>query len=206
MYARSTTLRGNLDAIDKGIAMVRDEVMPALQKMPGCVGVSMLVDRETGGAVVTSSWDDEDAMRAAEPSVGPMRDRAAQVFGGRPEVREWEIAVLHRTRPAPDAACARVTWTRIDPDDQEHALEQFRTNVLPRIEQMAGFCSASLMIDRRTGAGAAAIVFEDRAALENSRLQAGEIRTSALPLMRAELVDVAEFEVALAHLRVPETV
>ena len=135
-----------------------------------------------------------------------MRDRAAQVFGGRPEVQEWEIAVLHRTRPAPDTACARVTWTRVDPDDQEHALEEFRTNVLPKIEQMAGFCSASLMIDRSTGAAAAAIVFEDRAALEHSRLQAGSIRTSALPRMRAELVDVAEFEVTLAHLRVPETV
>ncbi len=206
MYARSNTLRGNPGALDKGIAMVRDEIMPALQETAGCVGVSMLVDRETGGAIVTTSWDSEDAMHDSEPSVGPMRDRAAQVFGGLPEVREWEIAVLHRARPAPDTACARVTWTRVDPDDQEHALEEFRTNVLPKIEAMAGFCSASLMIDRRTGAGAAAIVFEDRAALEHSRLQAGSIRASAIPRMRAELVDVAEFEVVLAHLRVPETV
>lgn len=206
MYARSNTVRGNPDALDRGIAMVRDEIMPALQKTPGCVGVSMLVDRETGGAIVTTSWDTEDAMHDSEPSVGPMRDRAAQVFGGRPEVQEWEIAVLHRTRPAPDTACARVTWTRVDPADQEHALAEFRANVLPRVEEMTGFCSASLMIDRRTGAGATAIVFEDRAALEDSRLQAGAIRTSVLPRMRAELLDVAEFEVVLAHLRVPETV
>lgn len=206
MYARSNTLRGNPDALDKGIALVRDQIMPALQETPGCVGVSMLVDRETGGAIVTTSWDTEQAMRDSEPSVGPMRDRAAQVFGGLPEVREWEIAVLHRARPAPETACARVTWTRVDPGDQEHALEEFRTNVLPNIEQMAGFCSASLMLDRSTGSAATAVVFEDLAALELSRQQAGTIRASALPRMRAELVDVAEFEVTLAHLRVPETV
>lgn len=206
MYARSNTVRGNPDALDRGIAMVRDEIMPAVQEMDGCVGVSMLVDRETGGAIVTTSWDTEDAMRASEPGVGPMRDRAGQVFGAMPEVRAWEIAVLHRTRPAPEGACARVTWTRVDPDDQEHALEEFRTNVLSRIEELPGFCSVSLMIDRGTGMGAGAVVFEDRAALERSRLGAGSIRTTAIPRMRAELVDVAEFEVALAHLRVPETV
>lgn len=206
MYARSNTLRGKPGALDKGIALVKDEIMPALQETPGCVGVSMLVDRESGGAIVTTSWDSEDAMHDSEPSVGPMRDRASQVFGDRPEVREWEIAVLHRAHPAPETACARVTWSRIDPDDQEHALEEFRTNVLPRIEELPGFCSASLMIDRRTGAAAAAVVYEDRAALEGSRLQGDSIRTSAIPRMRAELVDVAEFEVALAHLRVPETV
>lgn len=206
MYARSSTVRGNPDALDRGIAMVRDQIMPVLEQTPGCAGISMLVDRETGGAIVTTSWDSEDAMHASEPSVGPMRDRAAQVFGGRPEVREWEIAVLQRMRPAPDTACARVTWTRVDPDDQEHSLQEFRARVLPRIEELTGFCSASLMIDRRTGAGALAIVYEDRASLEGSRLPAGSLRSSAIPRMRAELVDVAEFEVVLAHLRVPATV
>lgn len=206
MYARTTTFQGSHRQIDAGIAMVTDEVMPALQQMAGCVGVSMLVDRETGGSIVTSSWDSEDAMRSTGQQVASMRDRAAQVFGGRPEVREWEIAVLHRARPAPAGACARVTWTRVDPVDQDTALEQFREHVLPRLEDLPGFCSASLMIDRRDGDGALAIVYQDRPALQDSRVPAGPLRTEAMPLMRAELMDIAEFEVVLAHLRVPETV
>ena len=40
MYARSTTVRGNPDAVDEGIAYVRDTVMPAVQQMDGCVGLS----------------------------------------------------------------------------------------------------------------------------------------------------------------------
>ena len=34
---------------------------------------------------------------------------------GEPEVREWEIAVLHRDHRAAVGACARITWTRADP-------------------------------------------------------------------------------------------
>lgn len=206
MYARSTTLQGNPAHMDQGIALVRDEVMPGLQAMDGCVGVSMLVDRETGGAIVTSSWESREAMRATETRVGVMRDKAAQVFGGRPSVKEWEIAVLHRTRPAPESAAARVTWTSIAPGSVDPMLDYFRMSVLPEIEGLPGFCSASLLMDRVTGAGALAVVYESRAALDGSSDAAMRLRSEATSRMEAELIDVADFDVALAHLRVPETV
>lgn len=206
MYARTTTMQGNPERIDEGIAMVRDEVMPMLKGMDGCVGVSMLIDRETGGSIVTSSWESLDAMRATEAQVGRMRDRAAQVFGGRPEIKEWEIAVLHRMRPAPEGACARVTWTRIDPSVVDPMLDYFRMSVLNEIEGLPGFCSTSLLIERSSGIGALATVYESREALDASRDAASMLRSEATDKMEAELIDVADFEMALAHLRVPETV
>lgn len=206
MYARTTTLQGNPAHVDEGIALVRDEVMPALQGMDGCIGVSMLVDRETGGAIVTSSWETREAMHATETAVAPMRDRAQQILGGRPEVKEWDIAVLHRIRTIPEGACARVTWTRIETKVLDPMLDYFRMSVLPEIEQLPGFCSASLLVDRATGLGALATVYESREALESSRDAASMLRSDATAKMEAELIDVASFEVALAHLRVPETV
>jgi heme-degrading monooxygenase HmoA len=206
MYARSTTFKDKPEAIEAGIAMVRDEVMPAVEAMAGCVGISMLVDRDTGGCIVTTAWDTEDALRDSEPRVGPLRDRAQQLFGTRPEVRAWEISVLHRVRRVGEGACARVTWTRVDPDLLDEQLETFRMGVVPHIEELPGFCSLSLLSDRRTGHGVLATTYESREAMAVSREAAMDLRTDATRRMATEVLDVAELEVALAHLRVPETV
>lgn len=206
MYARSTTFKDRPDAIDAAVAMVRDEVMPAVQAMQGCVGLSMLVDRDTGGAVVTTAWETEDALRGSEQQVGPLRDRAQQLFGSRPEVRVWEIAVLHRVQPLGDGACARVTWTRVDPDLVDEQIETFRTDVLPQVEELPGFCSVSLLTDRRTGQGVLATTYESPEAMATSREAAMDLRTDATRRMATEVLDVAELDVVLAHLRVPETV
>jgi len=76
VYARSTTVHANRESIDAGIAHIRDEVLPALRQMDGCMGLSMLVDRESGRCIATSSWDSGGAMRAAAEQVGTIRDRA----------------------------------------------------------------------------------------------------------------------------------
>lgn len=206
MYARSTTFTDRPGAIDAGIALVRDEVLPAVQEMDGCIGMSMLVSRDTGGCVITSAWSSTTAMRASAPQVAPLRERAEQLFGGRPDVREWEVAVLHRVRPTVDGACARVTWTQVDPALVDLQLETFRSGVLPRIDDLPGFCSVSLMVDRDTGRSAVSTVYENRHVLDRSREEAADLRTLVAQEMQMEVLDVAEFDVALAHLRVPETV
>src|SRR4051795_11068160 len=113
MYARSNTLMGNPQAMDEGIAYIRDEVMPLVQGMDGFVGLSMLCDRDTGRCIVTTAWESQEAMRASDQGVQSSRARAAEVFGGAaPEVREWEVAVMHRMHEGHDGARARVIWAR----------------------------------------------------------------------------------------------
>ena len=52
MYARSTTFRGRPESVDDGIAFCRDEVLPMCRDLPGCLGLSMIVDRGSGRCVV----------------------------------------------------------------------------------------------------------------------------------------------------------
>jgi heme-degrading monooxygenase HmoA len=204
VFARSTTIRARQESIDTGIAQVRDEVMPALLGMDGCIGLSMLVDRQGGRCIATSAWQSEEAMAASEEQLRPMRERVGEMLGGQPEVERWEIAQLHRDHTSNPGACVRATWVRVEPADLDDALEIYRTSVLPGVEGMDGFCSASMLVDRGSGRCVSSVTFDSMDALERSRQQAASMRDLATREARATVLDVCEFELALAHLRVPE--
>ncbi len=206
MYARSTTMRVRPEAVDDLTAFVRDDVMPMVTQLDGCVGVSALSDRETGRCIITSAWETADAMHASAERVRPSRERAAERFGATPEVQEWEIAVLHRAHRAGDGACARVTWTRTGPASLDDVIGAYRESLMPWWEQTEGFCSNSLLIDRRDGRCASAVVFDSREAMAHTRDQFTTLRREFAQRMGMTIVEVAEFELALAQLRVPETV
>src|SRR5579884_745341 len=97
--------------------------MPALEQVDGCVGMSLLVDRETGRCIATSAWETQEAMHSSAERVRPVRDRAAQAFGGSPTVDEWEIAVLHRDHRSGSGACVRATWLKVRADQFDRAIE-----------------------------------------------------------------------------------
>lgn len=206
MYARSTTIEAQPSLIDTGIAHVRDVVMPRLMEIDGCVGMSLLVDRESGRCIATSAWQIREAMHASAEQVRPVRDRAAQAFGGSPTVDEWEIAVLHRDHRSGPGACVRATWLKVRPDQFDRAIAFYRESVLPDIEKLEGFCSASLMLDRTSWRAVASSTFDSMEAMQRNRDQARSIRTNGLRDLGADQLDVGEFELAIAQLRVPELV
>ena len=198
MYARSTTFRGRPSNIDAGIAFVKNEVQPTLADIEGCLGLSMLVDRETGHCIVTSSWESEATMSASDAQLRPIRERGRDILGGDMEMDEWEVVVMHR---ASHGECCRVSWLQ---GDLDALTESFRLGILPDLEQTAGFCSASLLANRATGLGCATTVWESRAAMEASRTSADEMRKRAASDSGGNIVDVHEFELAYAHLHIPE--
>src|SRR6202012_3574259 len=114
----STTTQAQPACVDAGVAHIRDDVRPRLQEVDGCVGLSLLADKQTGRCIVTTSWETEEAMNASAEQIRPIRDRAPDEFGGigSPVVEEWEIAVLHRDHRSGDGACARATWVKMPPD------------------------------------------------------------------------------------------
>ena len=144
MYARSTTVHGDPMKMDDGIAYVRDTVMPAIRQMAGCIGLSMLCDRESGRCIVTTAWRDEMSMHDTEGAVHDMRQRAAEMLGGRADVQEWEIAVMHRMHEAHNGACTRVIYGSGDLDQIERRGEHDAHD--PRCRgwrSCPGFCASA---------------------------------------------------------------
>jgi quinol monooxygenase YgiN len=206
MHARSTTINGDSGAIEAGIAYVRDEVMPMLVQMPGCVGLSMMVDRADGRSIATTSWSSFDAMVASAANVSSARAKAAEIMGGTPVVDMWEIAVMHREHDAHEGSWCRATWLEMTPDKMDPLLDYYRTRVLTTLEDMHGFCSASMMIDRASGRACSTARFADHDALMASAAAARELRDAGAEDIGLRIVDVNAFELAIAHLRVPEHV
>jgi quinol monooxygenase YgiN len=204
VHARSTTIRAHPESIEQGVAYVRDEVMPAVLGMDGCNGISMLVDRLSGRCIVTTAWQSKEAMDATAEQVRPLRDRGAEILGGRPQVDQWEIAVMHRDHTSAPGACVRATWLRARPDQLDRVIDTFKLVILPTVQEFDGFCSASLMVDRTEGYVVGSVTFDSRDAMERSRAQTEELRQRGIRESGAELMEVGEFELALAHLRVPE--
>jgi heme-degrading monooxygenase HmoA len=206
VYARSTTVHAKPESIDAAIAQAREETLPAIRTMEGCIGMSMMVDRLTGRCIVTTAWDDEDHMHATVELVRPLRERALEITGGgrTAQVEEWEVAVMHRAHPSREESCVRGTWMEILPSDVGRALDVYRLVTMPAMEQMPGFCSASLLVNRTTGKAVASTTFDSKQAMVATREQAASLRAASAKEADARVTDVAEFELALAHLHVPE--
>jgi hypothetical protein len=204
MYARSVTFRARPGSIDEGTAFVRDKVMSATKAMDGFVGLSMICDRESGRCIATSAWSTLDALNSSEHLMEPLRRRGAEIFGSRPSVDRWELAVVHRHAASGAHACVRCTWISVGTRGLTDAIDTYRMTTLAALEEIDGFCSASLMVDRATGRAVSSVTFASRDAMAASRPAADALRTRTTADMGARVTDIEEFELAIAHLHVPE--
>jgi quinol monooxygenase YgiN len=179
--------------------------MPKLEGMEGYVGLSLLADRASGRCIITAAWDSEETMRSSAEAVKEVRSRAAEVFGdaGNPTVDEWEIAVLHRDRETGEGACVRVTWANVDPAAVDSGIEVFKS-ALPAMQQLEGLCSASLLVDRASGRGVTSVAFESADAMERNREEMERLKGSVSEEAAALIFEERDFELVIAHLRVPE--
>lgn len=206
MYARSTTVQAHPSSINEGIAVIRSEVMPALEAMDGYIGLSLLVDRESGHCIATSAWESDDALRASAERAAPLRDRAADVLDGEATVDQWRIGVMHRDHRSAEGACVRVTWLRVPREHIARSIDFYKTDVLPALEALDGFCSASYLINPDSGRAVSSATFDSHDAMVGNREQARELRNARTRELGADIVDLGEFELAVAHLRIPELV
>ncbi len=206
MFARTTSVNARQPGIDRGIRYCRDETMPGLQNLDGFVGLSALIDEATGRCIITTSWQSAQEMRASEPQARPLQDRCVNAFeADEAVVDEWEVALMHRDHSSEEGACARVSWLEGDPDTTSESIDAFRAG-LPDLELLPGFASASLLVDRMGGRSVCTVVYDSSSAMARSRPQESEIRTSVADATGAYVIEVAEFELAVSDLRVPELV
>jgi hypothetical protein len=206
MYVRATTINADSARLDEGIAFVRDNVVPAVNTLPGSLGLSMFADRSTGTTTVSTAWQTEQARTDADMVLTPLRARGSRILGGGTPVTElFELAVIDRLRPAQVGFWSRLTRVTIDPARVEEAIDAYTSSTLHDLQLLDGYCSAALLVDRARGLGAVSVTFDSRTHLEDSRPRAEEIRRTGLAKAGAEVSEVREAEIVIAGLRLPQT-
>ena len=193
--------------MDQAETFVRDEWLPMTTGLDGCTGLSMLAGRRSGRCIVTTGWETEDARQASEEAMRPMRARLGKLLGAVPVVSQWEVAVMHRVRPAGEHPGCRVTWSALrDPATMDEDIDTFRLAFLPRLEVLAGLSSASLMVDRLAGRAVLTVNYIDGEAMRATAQRADQLQAQYAREMGGRITDVAEMGLVIAHLRMPTTV
>ncbi len=207
MWARTTTVYATPSTIERGRDYVHDHVWPVVQKIRGCGGLSLLIDRDSGVGISTTTWTDQATLEASRGFFVPLREGAQQAMrlATPPVSAEWQVASMYRApNPAP-SVCARVTWSHVDHEHGAEAIDWYRFVLLREIEKFPGFTSVSLLRDRN-GAGVRTVAFESHEAMKRSGETAADLRERSTSELGTQYLEVSEFDLALAHLRVPDQI
>src|SRR5215203_3194048 len=102
MYARVTTLEVPPGRMDDATHHVQEQVLPQLSQMEGFKGFIALLSRQSGKLQGVAFWESEEALRATDEAVVPIRAGAAEALGGRvASVEEFEVVVFEAPSAGP---------------------------------------------------------------------------------------------------------
>jgi heme-degrading monooxygenase HmoA len=102
MHARVTTLEVPPDRMDDATRHVREQVVPRLSQMEGFKGFVALGSRQSGKLQGVAFWESEEALRATDEAVVPIREGAAEAAGGTVAgVEEFEVIVFEAPSAGP---------------------------------------------------------------------------------------------------------
>lgn len=201
MYVRATRVQSPPDGIEKGIAYFKEKVVPAVKAAPGNAGAVLLVDRKTGSAVGITMWETVQALNASEQLGITSRTQSAAAMGGSiVNVERFEQVIQDRAQPPKAGVFVRLNTVAGTPERIDNAIK-FIEKSLPVLRTQKGYRALLMNVDRMTGRGTVASVWDTRADLEASEAKASGLRRDAADAAGAADVKVEIFETAFAEVK-----
>ncbi|MFD0142654.1 MULTISPECIES: hypothetical protein [unclassified Streptomyces] len=203
MYVRTLYATGDPAQLGAAVDTTASEGRALVSEQPGFRGMGLFVDRELGKFLAATWWEDERSRDASDEVLRETRARQLAPFAQTAAVDNWEAAVARPPRSVGPGAWFRLARLEFDPAGTDALAEIFRDMALPRLEALAGFEGASLLVDRAKGRAMVGVVWSDRDALAASRAGVAAIRGEATAQARVITRSVEEFEVVYAGVNPP---
>jgi heme-degrading monooxygenase HmoA len=142
-------------ALLMAVPPVRDEIVPAIEELPGCRTVMVGVDLRRGTGTVITFWESDAAMRASATLEAGAREHAMELAGAVMDnglVDTYDIVLERRVDVPGKGVSARLArWEGVRPHPIRDAVSQFEEHDLPILERMPGFRGLFVATNRLLG-------------------------------------------------------
>jgi hypothetical protein len=207
MYGRMTRLQTSPDAVEKGIAFFKENVVPKARTTAGNAGAILLVDRKTGTAIGITLWETTQALNASEQLGISSRTQGAAATGGSiVDVDRYEQVWVDRPQPPKAGAFVRLNTVVGAPDKIDNVIKFMQKQALPVIQAQKGYRATIMNVNRLTGRSTVSTVWDTMADLEASEAKVSGLRRDAADAAGASDVKVEVFETAFAEIKQPSKV
>src|ERR1700716_3419725 len=140
MYGRMTRMQIPPDAVEKGIAFFKENVVPNARSTPGNAGAVLLVDRKAGTAIGITLWETTEALNASEQLGVSSRTQGAAATGGSlVNVDRYEQVIADRAQPPKAGAIVRLNTVAGRPDKIDNVIKFLEKQVLPVLQAQKGY-------------------------------------------------------------------
>ncbi|KQV11930.1 hypothetical protein ASC99_35745 [Kitasatospora sp. Root107] len=194
MYTRTTYATGDPAAIDETLGALRAEAVDLLSAQRGYRGFGLFADRQVGKIMMGSWWESEQARQDSDEQLRDRRAALLAPFAGTVTTDNWEAAALVPPGAAGQGNGFRMTRFDFDPGRVDQVIETVRDRVLPGLQQVNGFVTGALFVNRAGGRGSVGAIFTDLAA---SRGPQAALRARGVADAGVTLRSLEEFEVVL---------
>lgn len=166
------------------VSYLTSEVRPVMERQPGNLGTSLLLDPEAGAMGFESFWASNGALVDSGDVIAAGVGEAARRAGGTVTRERYAVLVFEREAPLRGGQGVRVTPMDVEPSmlsNVEDAVAWYGDTAVPRLADASGFCAALLYADWASGRLVSETVWQDPQALAASRntATAGEAAAAA---------------------------
>ena len=203
LHIRLSRIAAEPPVLDECVAYIEREVRPALEGLRGSLGISVLADREEGGAIFGSVWASSHLMSASEETEGPLLIELAKRAGGPVTPEDYEIAVFLQEAQPQRGQAVRLTRIQVKPSQVLDVIEVVGDIAVPALAETPGFCGALLFAHPASGRLISETVWRDPRARTAAPDVAAIIRTEVPDEAASEIRAVADYSLVFSSVREP---
>lgn len=199
MFVRTVYAVGDPQKIDAAIETLSSEGRMLLAAQPGYRGMGLFADRELGKISIGSWWESEKARQDSDDALHTRRAELLHPFATAMTIDNWEVVAATRPEQVPSGACMRQSRMEFDPMDADLAAETMRGMVMDRLKAIPGVIGVAMFMNRSAGRSSIGVIYQDRAALAQSRGPVAQLRDEAVGKAHSMTRSVEEFEVIVTE-------